>query len=75
MRWTISAMHQCVLASFLGKRAECTRSQKRAGSLLGNTSTLLFGLTQLEQCVLKIRFCSMACAHRRKCYHYIFGVG
>ncbi len=44
------------------------------------TSVLLreeiaISMAQLEQCVLKTRFCSMACAHRRKCYHYIFGVG
>lgn len=31
--------------------------------------------TQLEQRVSKMRFCSMRCARRRKCYHYIFGVG
>ncbi|GAB7550874.1 hypothetical protein NRB_03690 [Novosphingobium sp. 11B] len=32
-------------------------------------------LAQLEQCFRKRHFYSMICARRRRCYHYIFGIG
>jgi hypothetical protein len=48
-----------VLASFLGKRAECTRFQKRAGSLFGNASAFLFGLSEAADEVTSDVRCSL----------------